>query len=241
MVPLGIVLVIFATLMDFVISRMHSALLYYGAAFRQQFLQMCAPLGVDPLLSKKSFWDGVLGMGDFYYELAVKVAEACISSRTRNGGIMSIAEVQSILSKRTTKFHALSSSSTDNQESSTSSNKKSKKTGHKYSEGDIQIAIQKLSKLGGGFRTIKVGSSTMIVSVPTELDNDHMEVMTVAKEMQCFTLDQVQDATGWSHDRAKRSLDLLLHEGMAWLDKYEGYEFYWFPSIWKESLEEDPV
>lgn len=42
---------------------------------------MCAPLGVDPLqASKKSFWSQLLGMGDFYHELAVKVAE--VSSRT---------------------------------------------------------------------------------------------------------------------------------------------------------------
>ena len=41
-----------------------------------RFLQMCAPLGVDPLqASKKSFWSQLLGMGDFYHELAVKVAE----------------------------------------------------------------------------------------------------------------------------------------------------------------------
>ena len=26
-------------------------------AFRQKFLEMCAPLGVDPLLSKKGFWE----------------------------------------------------------------------------------------------------------------------------------------------------------------------------------------
>ena len=25
-------------------------------AFRHQFLQMCAPLGIDPLLSQKGFW-----------------------------------------------------------------------------------------------------------------------------------------------------------------------------------------
>ena len=45
-----------------------------------RFLQMCAPLGVDPLqASKKSFWSQLLGMGDFYHELAVKVAEVRVT------------------------------------------------------------------------------------------------------------------------------------------------------------------
>jgi ESCRT-II complex subunit VPS22 len=33
---------------------------------------MCKEIGVDPLSSKKGFWDEVLGVGDFYYELAVR-------------------------------------------------------------------------------------------------------------------------------------------------------------------------
>ena len=213
-------------------AKKHRSEIQKDPAFRYQFLQMCAPLGVDPLQSKKSFWDGLLNMGDYYYELSVKVAEACLASRARNGGIMSITEVQNILSKRTTKFQLGDEDDRHNR------NKKGKPK-NKYSEDDIKIAIQKLSKLGGGFRTIKVGSSTMIVSVPTELDNDHMEVMALAKDMECVTLEQVQEVTNWGKERAERALQLLLQEGMAWLDKYEGLEFYWFPSIWRETMEDD--
>lgn len=212
-------------------AKKHRDEIQNDPAFRSQFLQMCAPLGVDPLQSKKSFWNGVLGVGDFYYELAVKVAEACLATKARNGGIMSISEVQSILSKRTTRFDFGGASGS-------SSSKKKKKDKDTYSEEDIKIAISKLAKLGNGFRTVKVGSSTMIVSVPTELDNDHMEVMGLAKEMQCVTIEQLIDTTGWSRARAQRALDLLMQEGMAWLDRWEGLEFYWFPSIWKENMEE---
>ena len=216
-------------------AHKHRSEIQNDPAFRHEFLRMCAPLGVDPLLSKKSFWNGVLGMGDFYYELAVKVAEACLASRTRNGGIMSITEVQSILSKRTTKFDFAGPSTS----SSKGSKGKGKKSKQGYSEEDIKISIKKLAKLGNGFRTIQVGSSTMIVSVPTELNTDHMEVMTLAKNMQCVTIEQVQDGTGWNEERAERALQLLLQEGMAWLDKHGGLEFYWFPSIWKEIMEEE--
>lgn len=38
-------------------------------AFRSQFHEMCANVGVDPLASNKGFWAELLGIGDFYYEL----------------------------------------------------------------------------------------------------------------------------------------------------------------------------
>lgn len=41
--------------------------------FRNQFLKMCKEIGVDPLSSNKGFWVDVLGVGDFYYELAVSL------------------------------------------------------------------------------------------------------------------------------------------------------------------------
>jgi len=200
-------------------AKKHAKEIQNDPAFRQKFLQMCAPLGVDPLLSKKGFWGNVLGMGDFYYELAVKVAEVCLASRSRNGGIISIAEVKSILSARKTKFQL------------------GDQTTKKYSGDDIKTAIQKLSKLGGGFRTIEVGNSTMIVSVPTELDNDHMEIMGLAQAYAgSVSIEQVRDGTGWNDDRSQRALNLLLGQGMAWLDEHKGQILYWFPSIWKEGV-----
>jgi ESCRT-II complex subunit VPS22 len=99
---------------------------------------MCGPLGVDPLVSTKSFWAKTLGvgLGDYYYELSVKIAEVCFATRSRNGGIIAVTEMQQILS-RNKKVH----------------------------KGDIPVAVKKLAKLGGGFRIIKIGSSDMIVSV----------------------------------------------------------------------------
>ena len=112
-------------------------------------------------------------MGDFYYELAVKVAEICFASRSRNGGIIAVTEVHEILNRK----------------------KKS------YSMADIPIAVKKLGKLGGGFRIMKVGKSDMIVSVPTELDQDHMEIMTLAQDGEgCVTVDDVMQQLKWKKD-----------------------------------------
>lgn len=197
-------------------AETHQSSIAKDPAFRQKFLSMCAPLGVDPLTSKKSFWS-FLNMGSFYHELAVKVAEVCISSRSKNGGIMSVKEVKNVLVKRGTKFRL-------------------NEVVTKYSEDDIIIAIEKLTKLGSGFKTLKVGEQMMVVSVPTELDNDHVQIIQVAQDTQGgITKSMIASTIGWSEDRVTRAIDLLLSEGMIWLDLYEGLEYYWFPSVWKDS------
>jgi ESCRT-II complex subunit VPS22 len=212
-------------------AKRHQHEIQADPAIRQKFLQMCAPLGVDPLQQahhkKTSFWS-FLEMGDLYYSLAVQVAEVCWATRSRNGGIISVAEVQKLLGQRTTKFNMSSSISTSTTSSSSKRNSKTKK--NRYSFEDIQIAITKLSTLGNGFRMVTVGSIPMIVSVPTELDQDHTQVMTLAQDSKgCVTVEQVMTSTQWNRDRAERALHLLLGEGMAWLDEYRGESFYWFP------------
>jgi ESCRT-II complex subunit VPS22 len=203
-------------------AKTHHKAIATDPAFRQKFLSMCAPLGVDPLTSKKSFWS-FLNMGDFYHELAVKVAEVCYAYRSKNGGIMSIKEVQGVLVSRGTKFRL-------------------NKVVSKYNEEDIIVAIEKLKQLGSGFRTVKVGNSVMVVSVPTELDNDHVHVIQVAQDVaQGITVEMVEGITGWDRDRVKRALDLLLAEGMAWIDHYNGEELYWFPSVWKDAMAPDEM
>ena len=177
-----------------------------------------------------------VGIGDFYYELSVKVAEVCFATRTENGGIMAVSEVCDILN----------TNNNSNTYNNYSKNNKQKNKQQRYSQGDITIAVKKLSTLGGGFRIIKVGKTTtsvvdMIVSVPTELDNDHMEIMTLTAAQDgggnrgCVTVEDVQQQLRWETDRVERAISLLLEEGMAWKDEYHGISFYWFPSVWKET------
>lgn len=136
-------------------AKTHKHAIQHDPAFRAKFLDMCAPLGVDPLSAEKGFWGSMLGIGEFYYELSVKVAEVCLASRSRNGGIIKVSEVKDILLQRGTRFQFADSK-----------NKSS------YSEEDIIISVKKLSKLGSGFRTVKVGREIMIVSIPQELDDE---------------------------------------------------------------------
>ena len=49
------------------------------------------PTGVDPLASNKGFWAEILGVGDFYYELGVQIADVCMATRPLNGGLIEIS------------------------------------------------------------------------------------------------------------------------------------------------------
>lgn len=136
----------------------------------------------------------------------MKIAEVCFATRSRNGGIIALSEMHEILSR--------------------------KKTVHR---GDIPIAVDKLKSLGAGFRVIEVGMTAMIVSVPTELDLDHIKVFSLAESGEgCITTDDIVKQLAWNQERAKRVIKLLLSEGMAWKDNYHGVSFFWFPSVWKE-------
>lgn len=106
-----------------------------------------------PYPPRRVFGMEVFQLENFIMSLSVKVAEvSCMASpRSRNGGILSIAEVQSVLMKRGTKtcFSYW------------------QMKGSKYSKDDIVTATGKLSKLvGSGFRTVQIGNSMMVISCP---------------------------------------------------------------------------
>ena len=58
---------------------------------------MCKEVGVDPLRSNKGFWVETLGVGDFYYELAIQVVNVCIALRKKNGGFLEEGECLALL------------------------------------------------------------------------------------------------------------------------------------------------
>ncbi len=48
------------------------------------------------VVAAKGFWAETLGIGNFYYELAVQVIEICFSTREQNGGLI---ELRALLEK----------------------------------------------------------------------------------------------------------------------------------------------
>jgi len=50
-------------------------------------------------VANKGFWAELLGVGDFYYELAIQIIDLCLSKRDRNGGLVELGELKRNLEK----------------------------------------------------------------------------------------------------------------------------------------------
>ncbi|GMH75839.1 hypothetical protein TrVE_jg407 [Triparma verrucosa] len=180
-------------------ATQHADSIKTDPAFRSKFLKMCALLNIDPISSKQTLLGSALGIGDYYYEVAVKAAEVCMATRTKNGGVCSVEEVKRLLRK---KGSSMTKVSTD----------------------DILLSISKLGVLGGGFRIVTLEKKPYVVSVPTVLSSDHTDVLTVAQsdetgEKGCFSISEIFNVKGWTEERAERAVETLVREGMAWVDE----------------------
>lgn len=85
-------------------ATQHKESIQRDANFRAHFHQMCAAVGVDPLTSRKGLWSELLGVGDYYYELAVRAIEACVATRPLNGGIIALDELVRILRRKRSAY-----------------------------------------------------------------------------------------------------------------------------------------
>ena len=175
-------------------------------AFRAQFHAMCASAGVDPLASNKGAWAELLGFGDFYYELAVQIVEACRASRPHNGGLMALRDLKAAVTRR--RGAAAQPVSTD----------------------DLLRAIAQLRALGGGWDLLTVGDAVCVRSVPAELNGDQTALLARAAAAWgvLTAADVVRDA-GWSQRRVSDALEGLLMEGLAMVDDGhpDGVRRYW--------------
>ena len=178
--------------------------------FRMQFHAMCLAVGVDPLASSKGFWADILGFGDFYFELGVKVIHICVETRVNNGGLIPMEELLAKLKKHHGKDKA--SSTTE------------------VTVLDIHKAVEKLSVLGGGFRIIKMASNAeFVVSLPMELNTDHEELLDDAENNEYIEEASFTAAHSWSKERFHMVLTPLVHESMLWLDEHNGQIRYMLP------------
>ncbi|EME29396.1 ESCRT-II complex subunit VPS22 [Galdieria sulphuraria] len=189
--------------------------------FRAQFHRLCISIGVDPLVSKKGFWEEVLGMGDFYYELAVKISEICIATRDINGGLILLDEIKRLLdnhndekfTKRTSKRIIL-------------------RNRYEISRDDIERAVQRIQVLGKSYSIVSFGNIRYIQSVPGELSHDHSCVLSVSKEQGFTTERKLAASLKWSKERILLALKGLLEMELAWIDDQDLERLYWFPSLY---------
>jgi len=178
--------------------------------FRNQFHKMCLSVGVDPLASSKGFWADILGVGDFYFELGVKIIQITVQTRSSNGGIMGLDEMIQKLNEK---------QQLDNKHKKVHSSH----SPPQLSQEDIIRAMEKISVLGNGFRLLRIGGKRMICSVPLEINIDHEAIMTAAEQEQgAVTEEIIQTIYGWSHERFTLIMKPLLLEGIVWVDNYRG-------------------
>lgn len=183
-----------------------------NAQFRRQFTEMCASIGVDPLASGKGFWS-VLGIGDFYYELAVQIVEVCMATNYKNGGLISLDELRTRLIQARGR----------------------RKEHQEITNEDLLAASKKLKIFGNGFAIVPIGRGKHLVqSVPGELSMDHTAVLQQASLSgnAHVSRSMLENELRWERERAQKALDHMVKEGLAWLDEQgENETLYWFPSL----------
>ena len=224
----------------------HKAEIRADPVFRAQFHKMCANVGVDPLASNKGFWTELLGFGDFYYELGVQVAEACLASKAQDGGLCELRRLMSsVLARRGAAAQPVS-------------------------EDDLLRAIERLQCLGGGWKVLTVGGKKVIRSVPVEFSPDQSEVIRIAAEgdEDAFGDDVADDdvrgestnqsrarirsypvgcvsrsaleapppaGPGWTRERARSACEQLVKCGVALVDdgdpRSAGERLFWLPCV----------
>jgi len=188
-------------------------------AFRQKFQILCARTGVDPLASRQGFWAQMLGLGDFYYELAVQLIQLCLALREENGGLISLNDLHKELSRRRGRHQ---------QEASIQ---------------DVEQAIEKVQCLGSGFRITQMGGEAMVISVPTELNTDHAAILSLAKSHgqgsgggYFVTIKMAMAKLKWHRQRIITCLEPMVQDSMVWLCDQEGAgeeegRQYWFACL----------
>ncbi|TKX20996.1 hypothetical protein C1H76_6847 [Elsinoe australis] len=212
-----------AALHNFSIS--HGAEIRSNPTFRAEFARMCNAIGVDPLASSNhkgakggkdgSFWSQMLGgsVNDFYFELAVKVVEICRETRSENGGMMAVTEMQ----KRLEKGRGIGG-------------------GVEVSDDDIRRAVESLKPLGSGFDVIKLGSKQMIRSVPKELNTDQSTVLEVIQVLGYVSVSMLQVNLQWERPRAFAIIEDLISDSLVWVDAQGDEREYWSPAFMHEAF-----
>ncbi|KAH1197471.1 Vacuolar protein sorting-associated protein 22 1 [Glycine soja] len=216
-------------------ARKHKNDIRKNPAFRSQFHEMCAKVGVDPLASNKGFWSELLGLGDFYYELGVQIVDICLATRVHNGGLIDLQELCHLLRHRRKTDREVVS-----EDDCLRAIKKLKVLcfslqtfGIWDGSFDTSQDLNSVMVLGSGFEVISVGKKKLVRSVPTELNKDHNEILELAQAQGFVTVDEVERRLSWSSGRAIDALDTLLDEGLAMIDDgdKDGRRRYWFPCV----------
>lgn len=178
--------------------------------FRKQFQDMCANIGVDPLASSKGFWSELLGVGDFYYELAVQISEICNAYQERTGGLLYLDFIIEKLKKMRGRY------------------------AQEISQDDCIRAIKKLHSFGNSYTLINMKNDRfMVQSLPDELNLDHTKILQLAEVKNgSLNVDEINDLLGWDAYRIDNVIEFMIKEGIIWIDAQCKPVNYYFPGFY---------
>ena len=180
-------------------AQQHRHDILTSPVFRLHFHRMCATLDIDPLASNKGFWAQALGIGDYYFDLGVRIRHISLHTRHHTGGLFSLDQLLHHLNTHTTTVTTVTI----------------------VTEEDVIRAIKTLKPLGSGYALLTIGNRRFLQSVPQELNRDSLIVLDLASTtdhagyVDAFL---VRQQFGWDLDRIQRVLDDLLKLGLCWLD-----------------------
>ncbi|TKA28388.1 hypothetical protein B0A50_03855 [Salinomyces thailandicus] len=206
-------------------SLTHAKDIRSNPSFRAEFARMCNAIGVDPLAGSNvkqsggagaggkagSVWAKMLGssVNDFYFELAVRVVEVCRETRSENGGMIAVNEVQKRIGKGRQGLVG---------------------GGMDVTEDDILRSIESLEPLGGMFKVQVLGGGRFIRSVPKELNPDQSKVLEVIQVLGYVSISLLRDNLGWERARAIAVMDDLVADSLVWVDTQADETEFWSPA-----------
>jgi hypothetical protein len=65
----------------------------------------------------------------------------------------------------------------------------------------------------------------MLLSVPVELSTDHFELLAIAQEEGYISQELLTARKAWPEQRFRQVINVLLHEGIVWIDDYRGMSY----------------
>jgi ESCRT-II complex subunit VPS22 len=183
----------------------HKERLRADPPLRAHFHSLCVSVGVDPLLSSKGLWSS-LGLGEYYFDLAVRAAEVCMATRKVNGGVMPVAELAGILSQSTRS---------------------------QITEDDVIRSIEALTAgLGNGYSVKRIPGpppTALIISTAGPMAEDQVVLLGSLYSSPTSSIDpSCQPA--WSRDRFDEAVGCLVREGIVWVDdpQEDGQSIHYF-------------
>lgn len=231
------------------------------AGFREEFQKMCAQIGVDPIGAAdaggnkvrggggvKGLWNNVLGLGDYYYELALQIVDVCLSTRDVNGGLIEIDELIRRVQRLRTGAAVRGGGGRGVSPTPAAA------TPSTISHDDVARAIKTLQPLGCGYTIVDLGSpsssnasrtssSKLVRSLPGALDLDSTLLLSLLASPTCprdplsgfaylteealmaprdsasSSADDSVAKPRWTRQRARNALKRMCDdEGTLWLD-----------------------